>query len=299
MKLRRRDMSSLLLALPLGLLIAGGEGTARAGEAHPGAERIVSVGGAVTEILYALGAGERVVAVDTTSLYPPQATKLPQVGYMRQLAAEGVLSTGPDLILAEEGSGPATVLDILRESRVPVEIIPNDPTPEGIDEKIEAVGHAVGKNAEAKRLASAVADHFADLEKTVATVPDGERKRVLFVLSVAGGRIMAAGKDTAADAMIGLAGGINAADGFSGYKGMVDEAILTAAPDVILMMRRGEHAADAKETFAMPAFRTTPAAATNNLIAMDGNYLLGFGPRTPEAAYELASRLYPDRVAAR
>src|SRR5262245_31645671 len=65
------------------------------------ASRIVSVGGAVTEILYALGLEQRVIAVDTTSLYPPRAlAQKPSVGYMRQLSAEGVLALGPSLVLA-------------------------------------------------------------------------------------------------------------------------------------------------------------------------------------------------------
>ena len=80
------------------------------------ADRVLSVGGSVTEIVYALGEGDRLVARDSTSSFPDSAVKLPDVGYMRALAPEGVLSVNPDLIIAEEGSGPQETIDVLREA---------------------------------------------------------------------------------------------------------------------------------------------------------------------------------------
>src|SRR5690349_12078465 len=78
------------------------------------ASRIVSIGGAVTEILYALGLKERIVAIDSTSLYPPDAAReKPSVGYMRALSAEGVLGLNPSLVLASEGSGPKETIAVL------------------------------------------------------------------------------------------------------------------------------------------------------------------------------------------
>lgn len=127
-------------------------------------------------------------------------------------------------------------------------------------------------------------------------MPEKNRKRVLFVLSSAGGRIMAAGKDTEAAAIIEMAGGINAAQEISGYKPLTDEAVIASAPDVVLTMARGDHAAKAAEIFALPAFQSTPAAASKALISMDGLYLIGFGPRTPAAGRELANKLYPEAV---
>ena len=76
------------------------------------ASRVVSIGGAVTEIVYALGEEARLVARDTTSNYPPEATALPDVGYIRRLSPEGVMSVRPDLILSEEGAGPPEALKV-------------------------------------------------------------------------------------------------------------------------------------------------------------------------------------------
>ena len=80
--------------------------------------RIVSIGGAITEILYALGFEDRLAGVDTTSLYPRRALRdKPNVGYMRQLSAEGVLGLNPSLVLAVQGSGPKETMEMLRERR--------------------------------------------------------------------------------------------------------------------------------------------------------------------------------------
>jgi iron complex transport system substrate-binding protein len=98
--------------------------------------RIVSVGGAVTEILYALGLESRIIAVDSTSLYPPLAlADKPSVGYMRQLSAEGVLGLDPSLVLAAEGSGPKDTIAVLEGASVPFVQIPDRFTGDGIVEK--------------------------------------------------------------------------------------------------------------------------------------------------------------------
>lgn len=262
---------------------------------NPQAKRIVALGGTVTEILYALGAGDRVVARDSTSSYPADALSKPDVGYMRALSSEGILSQKPDLILSEDGAGPADVIGILKASEVPMVTVDTPPEGRAIAPKIEAVGAAVGLGDKAKVLAAQVDADLAVLAQDVASIGD-KKKRVLFVLSTAGGRIMAAGKDTEAAAIIEMAGGINAADGISGYKPLTDEAVIAAAPDVVLTMQRGSHAANPDEVFGFPAFQSTPAAASKSLISMDGLYLIGFGPRTPAAGRELAARLYPEIV---
>jgi iron complex transport system substrate-binding protein len=120
-----------------------------------------------------------------------------------------------------------------------------------------------------------------------------DRKRVLFILSLQGGRIMAGGEGTEAEGIIRLAGGENAATGFQGYKQIADEAVLTAAPDLILMMaREGDLSIADADILAHPALAETPAARNGALVRMEGMLLLGFGPRTPEAARALYDALY-------
>ncbi|NTJ43153.1 ABC transporter substrate-binding protein [Agrobacterium larrymoorei] len=262
---------------------------------NPQAKRIVALGGTVTEILYALGAGDRIVARDSTSSFPAEALSKPDVGYMRALSSEGILSQKPDLILSEDGAGPADVIGILKASEVPMVTVDTPPQGSAIAKKITDVGAAVGLEDNAQALAVQVDADLEKLAQDVAAVGE-KKKRVLFVLSMAGGRIMAAGKDTEAAAIIEMAGGINAAAEITGYKPLTDEAVIAAAPDVILTMERGGHATGSAEVFAFPAFQSTPAAASKSLISMDGLYLIGFGPRTPAAGRELAARLYPETI---
>ncbi|GAA0777430.1 hemin ABC transporter substrate-binding protein [Roseibium denhamense] len=252
--------------------------------------RVVAVGGSVTEIVYALGEEDRLVARDTTSVFPEEAQDLPDVGYIRALSPEGVLSVDPDLVLMLDGSGPQEAVDVLKKTGLPIADIPNSFTPEGIVEKVRAVGEALGVPDKAAALIVAME---AGLDAAARDANAGSPEiRVLFVLSTAGGRIMASGSGTAAHGILQLAGATNAVAAFSGYKQLSDEALLSAAPDVVLMMdREGDHAASADELFSHPALSQTPAGKNNRLIKMDGQYLLGFGPRTADAIRDLAAEL--------
>lgn len=255
--------------------------------------RLVSVGGDVTEIIYALGEEGKLVGRDSTSLYPEAATKLPDVGYMRQLSPEGVIGINPSAILAVEGSGPPETLAVLKNAGIPFQTVPEKFDRDGILLKIRNVGDFLGVPEKASALADQVK---ADLDAAVAETakrPESERKRVMFILSAQGGKVMASGSGTAADGIIALSGAVNATGGFQGYKPLTDEAIIEAKPDVVLMMtRRGSHSASDDELFAHPALSLTPAAKNKTVIRMDGLHLLGFGPRTASAVRELTSAIY-------
>lgn len=251
-------------------------------------DRIVSIGGSITEIIYALGEQDRLVARDTTSSFPATAEELPDVGYMRALSPEGVLSVDPTLIIAEAGSGPPETVQVLTGANVPFVTIPDGYDRPSVEAKILAVAQALGVPDAGRALADDVDAQFASLETQVTTP-----LRVLFILSANGGRIMASGENTGADGIITLAGGINAVSGFDGYKQLTDEAIAMAAPDVIVMMDRdGDHATEDADLWAHPALSTTPAAHTQSIVRLNGLLLLGFGPRTPEAAAQLHAALY-------
>lgn len=250
------------------------------------AERIVAAGAAATEILWALGAADEVVGVDTTSTHPAEALAgRPNVGYFRQLSAEGLLSLKPTLIVAVGGAGPRSTLEAVSGAGVRVAELDETWTAAGVAARIERIGALVHRDAEARRLAEKVRADFAALaaERDARARP----ARVLFVLSLSGGRPLVAGRATAADAMIGLAGGENVAGAFTGYKPLTDEAIVTAAPDVVVTMANGPEPLAADRVFALPAFAATPAARDRRLVAMDGGDLLAFGPRTPAIARRL------------
>jgi len=284
-------VAAILVAgiLSVGLLATAGA----AGADNAGPQRIVSVGGAVTETVFALGAGDRVVAVDSTSLYPPEARHLPDLGYMRTLSAEALLSLSPDRILAVEGSGPPNVLDQIRAAGADLVMIPGDPSPEGVAEKVRAVGAALAIPAQGEELALRLEREFAALAQVMAGLE--ARPKVLFLLSISGGAPpQAAGGDTAADGIIALAGGRNAVRGYDGYRPLSPEAMVAVAPEVILVTSQGlEVLGGPDAVLARPEIAATPAGREGRLLAMDALLLLGFGPRTPEAARMLARELHP------
>jgi iron complex transport system substrate-binding protein len=289
-----RRRARVAAALALGWLSVFSPLSARSGEPQPiDSSRIVSIGGAVTETIYALGLEDRIVGVDTTSLYPPEALKrAPNVGYMRALSAEGVLSLKPSWVIAIDGSGPPAALELVSNAGVPLTMVHDEPSPDGVAAKIETIGKLLGAEEKATALANETRARFALVEHMRPQAP--KPPRVLFILSLQNGRPTVGGRGTAADAMIRLAGGANAADTIEGYKPMTDEGVIAAAPDVILKMNNGNMVGDTNDIFSLPAFAATPAAAKRSLIGMDGLYLLGFGPRAPNAVRDLMAALYPD-----
>jgi iron complex transport system substrate-binding protein len=259
------------------------------------ASRIVCIGGDVTEITYALGAGDRVAAVDTTSQFPPQALKeKPTVGYMRALSSEGVISVGATLVLASERAGPPEVVKTLKATSVPYVEVPEEFTPEGLVKKIRLIARAIGTEAEGDRIAQEVATGFAALATLRGKI--SRPVRALFVLGVQNGRIMVGGKSTSAEAVLELGGARNVAADINGFRPVGDEAVVEMAPEVIVGMRRtsDSDAHDLSQLFALKGVLSTPAGAAKRIVLMDGAYLLGFGPRVPNAARDLMRALYPE-----
>jgi len=262
------------------------------------ASRIVSIGGAVTEILYAIGRERQIVGVDATSLYPTRALReKPDIGYMRQLSPEGVLSLKPSVILAIEGAGPKEAIGVINTAGIPMVTVPDRFDSAGVLRKIRVVAGAVGAMEQGECLAASVGSELAALGSLRAQIK--KPVKALFVLSMTGDRLMVAGQETAADGIIRMAGAENAMTGYSGYKAVNDEAVIAAAPDFILAMQRGQHDLSADEVFSHSAFKTTPAAAKRALVTLDGLYMLGFGPRTAQAARDLAAAFYPHLAGAR
>lgn len=274
------------LALCLRLAVCVWIAPAGAGEAA----RVVVAGGALTEIVYALGLSDRLAGVDTTSLFPAETSALPRIGYLRSLGTEGILSLRPDLLLATPEAGPPAVLDQVRAAKVRVEAVAAPNTPEGVAEKIEAVAGALAVPERGRTFAGR---YRADWEAARAEVAGyRDRPRVLFVLAHTGGSPLVAGRNTAADAMIALAGGVSAGAGFEGYKPMTAEAVMAANPEVLLITTQGvDTLGGLAALWDTPALRLTPAGRARRAVAMDSLYLLGFGPRLPQAVRELARRL--------
>ncbi|MDM0033945.1 ABC transporter substrate-binding protein [Variovorax sp. J22P271] len=256
----------------------------------PRAPRLVTISGAITEVVYALGAESQLVGTDTTSLYPEAARQTPKVGYMRQLSAEGLLSLKPDAVIATTESGPPVVLDQLRTAGVRLELVEADHSWSEVQRKVAAVGRAAAREPQARALMARLDAAWAELQQRVAASP-GRKPRVLFVLSHSASP-QVSGEKTAANAVIGFAGGVNCLSGFQGYRPMTAEAMASAAPDVILTTTQSIEAHGGAEKFwQRPELALTPAYKRRALVTQDALLLLGFGPRLPAAVGELHQSL--------
>ncbi len=260
---------------------------------HAEGDRIVSVGGSTTEIVYALGAGGRLVGADTTSIYPAAADALPDVGYVRQLSAEGLLSLSPDLILAGGEAGPDAALSQTEAAGVRIVKLREGYTPTEVQNHIATVGAALGLEAQAAALNEILQDDIEQVRADIAKLDT--RPRVLFLLQAGRGGMLVAGDHTAAKSMIELAGGESAVTGFSGYKPFSPEAATQAAPDVLLVTDQTiEMLGGPEKLLADPALAATPAGQAKRIVSMDALYLAGFGPRLAHAVRDLAAALHPD-----
>lgn len=297
MRARRLGRWGTVLAIALGVsVIACGKSPAGAPDAQAtSTARIVTVGGAITETVFALGAGDDVVGVDTSSVFPESLSALPHVGYQRSLAAEGVLSLRPTLLLASSDAGPPEVLAQLRNAGVRVETITGEPSVAGARTRIGVIAQLLGRDA-----APLLATFDRDLAEAEALVAKAKsRPRVLSVYARGANALHVLGRGSAGDALVTLAGGESAVTAFEGSKPMTAEAVVESRPDWILVPSRGLASIGGEDgLFRTPGVAETPAGKAKHVIAMDDLLLLGFGPRTGRAVVELTRRIHPELSAA-
>ena len=284
--LKKMGAGALALAAPMQVLAVVSD----AGKPVAKARRIVSVGGALTEIVYALGAQGELVGVDTTSLYPAVAQQLPQVGYARTLSAEGVLSLAPTQLIATEEAGPQAVLRQVRDAGVPVAVLSANNQFEGLLERVKQVGQITGRADPAARLAQALQQQW---DGALGKVRQRQHApvRVLFILAHAPNQVMVGGRQTGADAMLAYAGAVNVmggSAGFAGYKPLTPEAVIAARPDIVLVTDQGLKASGGVDgILKLPGLAQTPAGRKQRIVSQEAMLLLGFGPRMPQALAEL------------
>lgn len=242
--------------------------------------RIVSLNGALTEIVAALGKSSELVGVDVTSTFPKglQATDL---GHVRSLSAEAILQLKPSFILATDRDQNPEVFAKLRAAKIPIHIINQEFSAQGTKKMIQEVAVLLGvkstQNIEAR------IDKELQKRKPLAKVPT-----VLFIYARGAGTLMVAGKNTPVASMIQLAGGRNAVQDFDDYKPLTAEALLKSNPDVILFFDKGLQSLGGVEgALKIEGVLATKAGKNRQIYAMDGALLSGFGPRLGEAAVQL------------
>jgi iron complex transport system substrate-binding protein len=251
------------------------------------AMRLISIGGALTEIVYLLKANTQLVGVDATSIYPTAATRLPNVGYARSLSAEGILALRPTQLIATEDAGPPIALRQIGDAGIPLSMLPSGHQFIDVINRVRTIGRLVHKTDAAEVLASRLLLEWSSTQKRVANSKINNT-RVLFILSQNPSQLMVGGEKTSADAMIAYAGARNAIFGVSGFKPLTPEAVIAANPDVILLTDQGMKAVGGiSGVLRFPGVKQTRAGKEQNIISLEAMYLLGFGPRMPLAVAEL------------
>lgn len=332
---RRRRALGGACVLALASLLAAPNAAARVldcGERPADASRVAVAGGSLVEILYALGEQDHIVAVDRTSNYPEAAKQLPQIGYVRNISAEGLLSLEPSFVLGEHDTGPPEVVEQLARLGVDMLLVPEQFSVAGIRAKIRCVAAAMGADAAGETLAASLLAGVVGLSEDVpgegapghvaggniatrdmagkvagqalghvagnvagnAAEKAAPRPRGVVLLGLREGAPIAAGFNTSGQGLLNMAGAVNLMD-FEGWKPVSVEVMAAVGPEFIVIPNRGvQMAGGLQALLEHPALRLTPAARERRVITMDGMAMLGFGPRTVRAAAELRARLRAD-----
>lgn len=255
--------------------------------------RIVSLGGAVTDSLFRLGVGARIVARDATSVEPSgKVDTIPKLGLFRAVAAEGVIAQKPSVVIAIEGSGPASALEQIRHAGIDVVMVDDASTPEAAASRLEALGALVGAPERGKTLAHILRKDVTEVIQK--TGDQASKPTVLFIYARGRKTLLVAGNATPATAMITLAGGQTAVKAYDGFRPLTAEGVIAAAPDVILATRGGLASLGGIDGFlSLPGIAQTPAGKARRIVAIHDLELLGFGATMGSALRTLAQAIHP------
>lgn len=252
--------------------------------------RVVSVGGAVTETIYALGQESKIVGTDTSSVFPEAAAKLPQIGYQRALSAEGVLSLKPSVVLAMAEAGPPPAIQQIESAGVKVQRVNGDNSVDGARTKIREIAKTLNAEAKGEELIKKLDDDLNAAKPCVESI--AQKPKILFIYARAAAAPQVAGANTAADVMINLAGGQNAVTEFENFKPLTPESLVAAQPDFVLLPERALAPMGGVDgLLKLPGMAETPAGKNRKIITIDDLILLGFGPRTGAGVKELCEKI--------
>ena len=249
-------------------------------------QKVVSLNGAISETLAALGAESQIVGVDVTSTYPESLkTKATDLGHVRSITAESILSLQPTVVFATSKDVNPTLNEQLKAANIQLVIVDQEYSVDGTKKLITDVANYLKKDN--------VQPILDNIDKQIATVkPFDKKPKVLFIYARGAGNLMVAGKETPLHQMIELAGAENAAASLTDFKPLTPEALLTNNPDVIVMFDSGlESLGGVDGLLKVEGIAATNAGKNKKVITMDGQLLSGFGPRLGEAIVELNEKL--------
>ncbi|WP_166425581.1 ABC transporter substrate-binding protein [Paraglaciecola sp. 20A4] len=263
--------------------------------------RIIASGGSITEIIYALGKQQFIVATDSTSMFPAAAASLPKLGYFRQLSTEGILGFQPTHLLGAQATGPESLPEQLRAAGINVHIFNERRDVAGLHQLINEIGQLLNASEKALALNQQITQQVAQLKAkaskrrlandTRALAGGHDKITALFVMSDSDRGLTVAGGNTVPQALFDDTGVINAAQRLPDYKVMDNESILAANPDIIFVASHRVREPSALQRLCQhPALKATNAGRNCAISAMESSSALGLSPRYPQALQTVIER---------
>lgn len=260
------------------------------------ADRIVPLSGSLSEIVFTLGLGDRVVARDITATFD-QAKKLPVVTRNHEVSAESVLSLKPDLVLAETTTGSDEAMEQIRDAGIPVLVVDPAQGLEDVGPRIQTVADALGVPADGKRLTQRSEDRIAAVRKEIPAREEHPRVAFLYLRGSASVYLIG-GRGSGATSLLEAAGAVDAgaeAGLEKDFTAITTEALAQAAPDAILVMTKGlESVGGVDGLVEIPGVAQTPAGMERRVVSIEDGVLLNYGPRTDQVLKSIVKQLYGD-----
>src|SRR5690554_3046129 len=250
-------------------------------------QQYITAGGTITEIVHELGLGDQIIATDITSTYPDSMQELPSIGYRNQIKAEGILSLGADVVLAEADYLSPEVIEQLKSAQVEVRVFEKPIKVEQTYQLIDELSKYLEVPERGQQLKQGLEQDIQELESYKASHP--QNSKIAFVMARGPETVFLAGEKTFADELFSLAGLENTAQGFDDFVPLSPEALISMNPEYLLLFESGLATLGGKAGISnINGVTETVAYKKKNIIAMDGHYISGFGPRVGKAALELA-----------
>ncbi|MGK6350786.1 heme/hemin ABC transporter substrate-binding protein [Parapedobacter sp. DT-150] len=252
---------------------------------------VVSTNGTISEILVALGLEDHIVGVDVASTYPTSLLQKPKIGHNRDISAEGVLALNADWVLGITDMVKPEIAQQIQVAGTKLLLFDHEYSVAGAKRLIKSVADSIGYAAKGDSIVAALEVDLARADSIVAQ--SSSKPKVLFIYARGTGTMMVSGQGTQVDEMIKLAGGDNAAQGFTDFKPLTAEALVAANPDVILLFDSGLSSLGGIDgLLQVQGIGETNAGKNRNVVEMDGQFLTGFGPRLGDAIATLAEKIH-------
>lgn len=274
-------ITSTTAAAPAGRVFLGADGFE---STITDTSRIVTLSGDLTETVWLLGFASSVVATDVTTVFPPEAIALPVVGVGRFLTAEGVLAQSPTLVIGDTQTSPPEVIAQIRGAGIPVVILEVPTSFEGLYSKIRALAEVLGVPDRGDVLAAKLESEIEDVLRLAE--PFADKPGVAFVYSRGPDVMLLFGAGMTTQPLIEAAGAgdVGTESGVVRTVSVTPEALVAAAPDVIVITSEGLDALGGIDgLLAIPGFAETPAGRDGRILDYPEGDILTFGPRIAQS----------------